>query len=248
MRQTVAFVFLFVAATLAWAQSPRVPAPTQYDVRFESQHGESFSVFLDGELQNRMPQGQVLVTGVSDQTHEVVVVLKRPADKAAVLQLRPGERTVTVKVSYDERQEKLSLFTAAHNRPERAGVVLTGYQPAVRRPNRIEPMPLQPAEGVGKEARVPDTAEVAAMVMQLKAQSFEKDRLALAKVLVAATPMTSDQIALLAATLDYSNSQVELLKYAYTYCLDPANYYRTVDVLTFSTDKKKVLDYIATQR
>ena len=41
---------------------------------------------------------------------------------------------------------------------------------------------------------------------------------------------------------------MEFLKYAYNYCIDKPNYYQTVDILTFSSDKKKVMDYIATQR
>ena len=86
------------------------------------------------------------------------------------------------------------------------------------------------------------------MILRLKAMSFDSDRLALGKAIVAATPMKASQIARLAQAIDFSNSQVDFLKYAYTYCVDKENYYRTVDVLTFSSDKKKVLDYIATQQ
>jgi hypothetical protein len=91
-------------------------------------------------------------------------------------------------------------------------------------------------------------ADVEAMIVRMKERTFDSDRLALGKVIVASSNLTARQIALLAETIDYSSSQVEFLKYAYTYCVDKANYYTTVDVLTFSSDKKKVLDYIATQK
>lgn len=220
------------------------PAPIHYSVNFVSQHGESYSVYIDGELQNRLPSSRVIVNEISDQTHEVVVVLKRPAEKAAVLQLRPGERQVTVNVNYDSRLEQLYLYTAAHNRPETVQVpekvnrtVLTG---------KVEPV----SSGLASEQtmRIVTDDEVDSMLVRLRAQSFDNDRLALGKVIVASSHLTSMQIARLAETIDFSNSQVEFLKYSYIYCIDPGNYFRAVDVLTFSADKRKVLDYIATQR
>ena len=86
------------------------------------------------------------------------------------------------------------------------------------------------------------------MIERLRGLSFDSDRLAVAKTMVAATPMTATQLARLAEVIDFSNSQVDFLKYAYSYCVDKVNYYRTVEVLTFSSDKRKVLDYIATQQ
>ena len=85
------------------------------------------------------------------------------------------------------------------------------------------------------------------MVLRMKGQTFDSDRLALGKVIVASSHLTAEQVGRLAATLDYSASQVDLLKYAYIYCADPQNYYKAIDILTFSGDKKKVMDFIATQ-
>ena len=86
------------------------------------------------------------------------------------------------------------------------------------------------------------------MAARMQAQSFDSDRLALGKVLVTSSSLTAAQIAYLARTLDYSQSQVEFLKYAYAYCSDKNNYSTTVDILTYRADRQKVLDYIATQR
>ena len=89
--------------------------------------------------------------------------------------------------------------------------------------------------------------DLAAMVLRMKGQAFDSDRLALGKVIVASSRLTAKQIATLVSVLDFSASQVELLKYAYDYCADPQNYYKTLDVLTFNSDKQKVLDFIATR-
>ena len=225
----------------------RTPRPQRYTVSFQSQHGESFNVFMDGELMNRMPQSRVMVNDVSDRTHEVVVVLKRPVQKAAVLQLLPGEPSVVVNVNYDERTEMLSLYTPSHNRAESR--VVTYQEPSPRpEPHKVRPEPPAPQPPMEPEIRRATEEDVAAMVLRMKNQSFDSDRLALGKVIVASSNLTASQIARLAETIDFSSSQVEFLKYAYNYCIDKPNYYQTVDILTFSSDKKKVMDYIATQR
>lgn len=225
----------------------KVPRPSRYTVSFQSQHGESFNVFMDGELMNRMPQSRVMVNDVSDRTHEVVVVLKRPVQKAAVLQLLPGEPSVVVNVNYDERTETLSLYTPSHNRAESR--VVTYQEPSPRpEPHKVRPEPPAPQPPMEPEIRRATEEDVAAMVLRMKNQSFDSDRLALGKVIVASSNLTASQIARLAETIDFSSSQVEFLKYAYNYCIDKPNYYQAVDILTFSNDKKKVMDYIATQR
>lgn len=225
----------------------KTPLPVHYSVNFVSQHGEAYSVYIDGTLQNRLPQGRVLVNEVSDQVHEVVVILKRPAEKAAVLQLRPNEKIVTVNVNYDARLDQLYLFTAAHNRPdteERNNLRDEAHR--LLQINSTSRGELSPKE---QEGYFGVTAEgLDSLVARMRAQSFDNERLALGKVIVASAHLTATQIATLAATIDFSNSQVEFLKYAYGYCVDPANYFRAVDVLTFTNDKRKVLDYIATQK
>ncbi len=237
--------------TWAQAQSPQLPPPTRYTVSFESQHGEAFTVFIDGDPVNRMPQSRVMVNDISDQNHQVVVVLKRPAEKAAVLNLRPGEANVVVNVNYDSRLEQVFLYTPTHNRAEAYDKEWIRTRDEIRRRQErkpaVEPIP-HPAPHTAAPVVVPASDDdVAAMEQRMKSQSFDSDRLALGKVIVASANLTASQIARLARTIDYSNSQIEFLKYAYHYCLDRENYYRTIDVLTFSSDKKKVLDYIATQ-
>ena len=238
---------LLALCGVSMAQGIGVPAPQRHTVRFESQHGEAFTVFIDGELQNRMPQTRVMVSNVSPQAHEVIVVLKRPTEKAAVINIRPGEPNVMVNVNYDRRLERLYLYTPAHNRADYVEPL-----PELKVPKTYAGQ--RPVVVVVNEAVPQDTAviytqeQVDSMVVRLKGQSFDSDRLALAKVIVAsAATLNAEQIARLAQTIDFSNSRVEFLKYAYHYCVDPVNYTVAVNTLTFSSDKRKVLDYIAAQ-
>ena len=232
------------------AQASAEQSRSHYNVTFESRHGEAFSVFIDGDLMNRMPQGRVMVNDISRQSHEVVVVLRRPAEKAAVMRFIPGEVNAVVNVEYDTRTEYLHLYTAPCNRPNDTPIPSA---PQVRANTPVVPQPVFDGDNVimlvdDMPSRLATDAEVDAMVRQLKAEPFDSDRLALARTLLSSSLFSSAQIARLAQTIDYSNSQVEFLKYAYHRCSDPRNYSRAIEVLTFSTDRKKVNDYIATQR
>lgn len=221
------FLFQFSFSQAQPGRHKAIPHVSRHTVVFESHHGEAFTVYVDGDVMNRMPQTRVMVADVSHQSHEVVVVLSRPAQKAAVLALMPGEAEVTVHVDYDARLGRLALYTPSCNL-----VHAEPTPPPVMQPN-VTPPPV---------VREPDFQ---AMLKRMKGESFDSDRLALGKVIVASSHLTAEQMGRLAATLDYSSSQVELLKYAYRYCIDPQNYFKAVEILTFSTDKKKVMDYIS---
>lgn len=223
------------------------PPTSHHCVKFESQSGETFTVYVDGDIVNSMPQDRVTISDMSGQTHEVVVVLRRPAEKAAVLHLRPVEADVFVRVSFDVRNNHLQLYTPAKNRAE-AEITRaerkrdklgrgTDWRAEYRAGDRKEP----------PKVRLASDGDVDMMVLQLQAESFDSDRLALAKAIIGSALFTSDQIARLGKTIDFSNSQVDFLKYAYAYCSDPLNYSRAIEILTFSSDRKKVTDYIASQ-
>lgn len=251
MKRFAISLFLCLLGAFCYAQQPQpgVPAPQRYTVRFESQHGEAFSVFIDGELQNRMPQTRVMVSNVSDQTHEVIVVLKRPTEKAAVMSLRPGEPNVLVNINYDRRLDRLYLYTPAHNRGDAEEKLPELQVPKTYAAQRAAENNAVAASGAADTVVRYTEEQVDSMVVRLKGQSFDSDRLSLAKVIVAsAETLTAAQIARLARVIDFSNSQVDFLKYAFHYCADPVNYTVAVDVLTFTSDKRKVLDYVAAQR
>ena len=87
------------------------------------------------------------------------------------------------------------------------------------------------------------------MVDILKGQSFDSEKLNTAKGLLNnGLPLTASQIARIAQTLDFASSQVDFLKAAYSHCYDPQNYERALSVLTFSSDRETVRNYISTHQ
>lgn len=259
MKKRLALVLMcamtITVSAQAWIPKQNALDNTQNEkrsiVNFESRHGEAFTVFIDGDPANRMPQGRVTVNNVSRQPHEVVVVLRRPAEKAAVLNMVPGEDNVIVNVDYDINNGYLHLYTAPCNRQHiTPPTEISSIKP--RPVNPAVPIPVFDGNDVtlvveGMSTKIATDTLVNDIINQLKSTSFDSDRLPLARTLLSSMLFTSEQIARIAQSLDFSNSQVEFLKYAYRFCCDPRNYGRALEVLTFSSDRKKVSDYIASQ-
>lgn len=244
MKKLLIGAMVWALSGLCLAQSPSLttPPPMRHSISFEAQRGEAFTVFLDGNEVNRMPQSLVLLNEVSSQTHEVVVVLKRPASKAAVLHLRPSEAQVKVSVSYSSSADCLLLYTPSYNRAESNNSQVPTAAMAKSQPQRQQ----SPTDTLA--ARPASDDDITVMAANMQKQPFDSDRLALGKVYVASFSLTAAQIARLAQVINYTASQVDFLKYAYAYCADKANYPQAItSLLPFSSDRQKVLDYIATQ-
>ena len=109
MKHTAMALLMCLTSLAAMAQGRTL--------NLEARGGESFSVFVDGDLQNRMPQTRVMVTGLTDQPHEVVVVLRRPAQKAATVMLHLDAATTNIAVSYDQPTDRLTLEAPCQVRP-----------------------------------------------------------------------------------------------------------------------------------
>jgi len=232
-------------------------------LNFESRGGESFTVFVDGDIQNRMPQTRVLVTGLTDQPHEVVVVLRRPAQKAASMLLHPDAASTNIAVSYDQPTDRLTLGAPGQERPAARPVVrklpeavpvsqsVAREQPLAKSTASEEPQLVSRHSSIHRrqqEVRRTSDSDLRSMVERLKGQPYDSERIALAKVMVSSSDFTAEQITRLAETMDYATSKVDFLQYAYHYCVDPVNFHRTTEVLKFASDRKRVLDYIATQK
>ena len=80
------------------------------------------------------------------------------------------------------------------------------------------------------------------------AQSFENDKLMIAKQVVSSRPVFTSQIVRLTKLFDFDSNRLEFLKYAYHHCYDKNNYYTTYNLLTFSSSKKELKNYIATHQ
>ena len=80
----------------------------------------------------------------------------------------------------------------------------------------------------------------------VRSQTFESDRMNVAKQAVRGKRLTAEQIAELAELFSFESDRVKFLKYAYNECFDKSNYYIVYRVLTFSSSKDELSKYIQT--
>lgn len=75
-------------------------------------------------------------------------------------------------------------------------------------------------------------------------ETFESDRMKVAKRVVIGANMTSQQLADIARLFKFETDKLEFLKYSYSFCYDPDKYYLVNSVFTFSSSISELERYI----
>ena len=75
-------------------------------------------------------------------------------------------------------------------------------------------------------------------------ETFEDDKLTLAKQAIPGANMTAAQLANIARVFSFENTKLEFLKFAYPFCIDPNKYFLVNDVFSFSSSKDELRRYI----
>lgn len=78
----------------------------------------------------------------------------------------------------------------------------------------------------------------------LSKESFDDDRLTMAKQIVAKNPMTVNQIAQICQLFKFENNKLEFAKFAYPYCVEKNKYFMLNDVFSFDSSKRELNEYI----
>ena len=81
----------------------------------------------------------------------------------------------------------------------------------------------------------------------INGESYDEDRVKMAKVVLKEILLSAVQIKTLLNLLSYDDNRLILAKYAYDYCNDKHAYGLVANALSYSSNKKNLLDYIATK-
>lgn len=227
MKKTLITLLISFAIFIAQAQSghshwnhinsgyPNPNIPTTSTIILNAEHGEAFVVYIDGDIVNQLPQSHVMIPNVTHELHDVYVVLKRPTDKIVMMSFFPQHQKEEIAVAYDMQQRILSM------------TCLTSVIP------------------INERWETCSSEDFDRMLIRLKKESFDDDRMDLAKMFLSGPVyFTSQQIKEMAEVFSFSKGKVEFLKASYENCSDPHNFYICIDVLPFSSDKKEVMNYI----
>lgn len=229
MKKIILLVNLCVIYSLLNAQPRMHSAGTLW---FSAMNMEEFTVYIDGDCYNDMPMRMVEVSPLYYGNHEISIVLNYPAHKIVTTMLRSKDLNREYKVVYNMQRRKVEIIATA----------TAPYSPAPY----VQPSPgMQPApQAQIAHPVVQSYTDINQMVKALKDESFDDTRLTMAQSMVRNNPTSAAYIARMAETFSFSDNMLAFLKYAYDYCIDKNNYYICVNVLKFSSDKDKLLDYI----
>ena len=101
----------------------------------------------------------------------------------------------------------------------------------------------RPSSGCnGKYAITPN--DFSAALSSVKKQSFDDTKLKVAKQISEANCMNVNQIKQIANTINFEETKLEYVKFAYDYCIEPKNYFKLNDLFSFSSNVDDLTDFV----
>lgn len=194
---------------------PNVNHPVSSSIILSARHGESFIAYIDGDIVNQTPQSRVVIPNVTPEMHDIYVVLKHPADKICMMSFWPQLPREEIAVEYNRQRHFLET------------TCLTSAVPFQERLVSCSP------------------EDFSQMLARLKKESFDDSKMNFVKLFFKGpTLFTCQQIKTMGETFSFDKGKVEFLKKAYEKCSDSQNFYQCIDILTFSSSKEEILNYI----
>jgi len=126
----------------------------------------------------------------------------------------------------------LETLTFSSDREETMKNALAGSRPELER----EPLYLA------------SKTDVANMVTALGRMSFNSEKKLAARLMISSGQLTARQIASVVKALSFDDDRYELLLWAFPYCTTPREYDQAANALTFSSDRRKLLDELKWMR
>ena len=244
-------------------------------LKVEGEQNERFWLYVNSALQNDIPSQTVMVPNLVPAEYTVAVTMDNP-DRSTIttrVTLQPGTNYYIV--SYHPQTNSLWFRSAAEDAQAAAGMIGAFghmvhqmnemYEADVRAMNRGDVPPQNPPQGMpphgNPSAPVPPAAAPAPAptphpcapndFMEIKRlienETFEDNKLTIARQATAAELMTVDQIIEIAKLFTFEDNRLEYLKFAYDYCYDRSKYYKVNSALTYSSSVDELNEYIATR-
>jgi len=251
MKKFVSLVLLaFVGLNLTPAHAQTMVTSSSY-ITFIAQTTEIFTVYVDGipygSTTYTNNQQQVSLTNLPLGVHDFTVRLIRPTDRVTHVTIDYQQQSLLFIVSYDITSGLLSILTEANIplpttvtpiTPVTTTTTIAPTTPIITTPQGTVIVPSYSGKHIASNADVYDLLD------RLKKTTFESDKLQLAKSFVKGKHVTTEQAIMIAQTLRFESKRLEYLLYAYEYCIDRENYYTAADILSFNSNKQKLLKRI----
>lgn len=99
--------------------------------------------------------------------------------------------------------------------------------------------------GYGNNRVAVDATNFEKMKDAIAKQTYDDDKLTMAKVVMKNNWYTAAQLKTLTEKFLYDDNKLAFAKFAYDFCVDPGNYYTVADAMIYQSTKQDLLKYIA---
>ncbi|HTX88429.1 MAG TPA: DUF4476 domain-containing protein [Bacteroidales bacterium] len=209
-----------------------------------SEHGEQFTLFVNGDQKNAKPSDLVRVDGLFGPSFKVRVVFKNPA-------IPEISKSVFNKINgemyYVVHPGKKGEYTLDHTTSD-----YVHHDEAVKEETPPPPPPTEnqttekttPAAKKGGCSSPMAEGDFQASVAMISNAPFEANKTSSTKKLVEQHCLTCRQIIEAMHIVSYESSRLSIAKAAYTHCYDPENYSTVKDELNSAGSRSELEQYI----
>ena len=253
---------LALVACITWFATPAA-ANEPSDVVITTEGGERFHLTLNGVRHTETPTASIKVEGLVGASMKLQLVFEDSAlgHMSKNLYLSPGKEVTYVVKRNRKGEWKLSYVSEAprgQGGPAPSVVAETratvdagiGVEMGVEmgvEPGLTTPEPPEPAASSAPRTRActPTSADAHGQLKKAVAEkSFSDSKMTVAKQSIKGACPTAAQVAEVAALFDFESDRIEISKFAYDYCHDPANFYKVNDSFEFESSIEELEAYI----
>lgn len=206
-----------------------------------SNAGERFYLTMDGNFQNYYPASNVETRASGNRIYNFRILdANNRFTFDQNIYVQSGRRLTYKLVRHYYGQYKLELvgdmplFTNTY----------IGQGPINTRPPQQVYNPGSCSSNNHYNSNVMTNAQFERLRSAVNNESFSDDQLRVAKHAARSKHMSVAQIKQIAELFSFSSEKLEFTKAAYRNCVDKSNYYEVMEVFTFSSDKRKLSEFI----
>ena len=236
MRKILVFAFAFLLSPVM-AQihinhggNNHVPQPSSLSITTLNQQG--FWLFVDDVLQNENPVKSIAIQNMPASDYYIRVEMNNN-DHNCVGQFVNLSRPQSFE--FAQRNGFFGLIAIQGGfRPELTMSLIAAI------PQNGQPLPPPvPENNMGMNPK-----DFAQAKEQIRNESFDNSRLALAKQVVSGNGMNAAQITEICKLFSFENNALEFAKYAYQYCTEPNKYYLVNEAFKYDSSKRELNEFI----
>ena len=241
MKKHLLFILILFMAMPCWAQVAKIRpkhSGNQYGnvtltVTSPRNQNYRFWLYVDDVLQNEQSARSICIRNLEEDSYYIRVELDNTLQNC-VGQFVDLKQSQTLTIVHSDKWYGLET-TDIHVRPELTVDLVTEQ----KEPSVVPPIPPVPPTHYGMNSR--DYEEAYQLISK---ETFDSSKLTVAKQVVSANPMTTNQILDICKLFSFESNKLDFAKYAYTYCVDQNKYYLLNEAFSYESSKRELNEYI----